>query len=95
MRLCASALSALAQKCDIMDNEKRHMREVCIVHGMPRSLTIGVDGSLYQKGYRYPQRLDDAFAMIIGKSAASLVHTVHSSDGSGVGAALVAAAVSR
>ncbi|EER04606.1 Hexokinase-7, putative [Perkinsus marinus ATCC 50983] len=94
-RLCASALSAVAQKCDIMDNEKRHMREVCIVHGMPRSLTIGVDGSLYQKGYRYPQRLDDAFAMIIGKSAASLVHTVHSSDGSGVGAALVAAAVSR
>ncbi|KAF4688854.1 hypothetical protein FOZ60_002371 [Perkinsus olseni] len=94
-RLCASALSAVAQKCNIMDSEKRHMREVCIVHGMPRSLTIGVDGSLYQKGYRYPQRLDDAFAMIIGKSAASLVHTVHSSDGSGVGAALVAAAVSR
>ncbi|KAF4707611.1 hypothetical protein FOZ63_010574 [Perkinsus olseni] len=93
--LCAAGLAAVAEKCGIGRENKRHMREVCVDHGMPRCLTIGVDGSLYLKGYHYPERLAMAFSKIVGDVMASLIHTVHSSDGSGVGAALMAAAVSQ
>jgi hexokinase len=58
-----------------------------------KSLTVGIDGSLFIKGHRYGERLKTAMPLVC--DFADTINFVRSSDGSGVGAAVIAAAVSQ
>ncbi len=77
--ICAAALAAVADKTLEAVPEKR--------------LTVGIDGSLFIKGDRYGDRLKNAMPKVC--DFADRVNFVRSSDGSGVGAAVIAAAVSN
>ena len=77
--ICAAALAAVAEKTLVSVPEKR--------------LTVGIDGSLFIKGNRYGDRLKTAMPKVC--NFADQVNFVRSTDGSGVGAAVIAAAVSK
>jgi len=55
-------------------------------------LTVGIDGSVYQHVPRYQQRMEECLRKVVGVEIASRIRLVHSSDGSGKGAALAVAA---
>ena len=55
-------------------------------------LTVGIDGSVYQYVPRYQQRMQQCLKRVVGDEIASRIRLVHSSDGSGKGAALAVAA---
>ena len=81
---CAAALAAVIDKT---------------LNGRPPSgdgsvmVTVGIDGSLYNKGHRYGERLSRALTRVAGEEFSSKVRFVRSTDGSGVGAAVIAATV--
>ena len=85
--ICAAALSAVADKT--LNTGRRNSS----VDGT--LLTIGVDGSLFTKCFRYPERLSLAMTKVCGSDFASQVKFVRSNDGSGVGAAVIAAALTH
>eukprot|EP01054_Gregarina_sp_Poly1_P002107 Gregarina_sp_Poly_1__2106@NODE_1558_length_3849_cov_9_612110_g1028_i0_p4_GENE_NODE_1558_length_3849_cov_9_612110_g1028_i0NODE_1558_length_3849_cov_9_612110_g1028_i0_p4_ORF_typecomplete_len143_score21_30Hexokinase_2/PF03727_16/4_6e24_NODE_1558_length_3849_cov_9_612110_g1028_i011691597 len=58
-------------------------------------VTVGIDGSVYTKNQEYRDDVDRALAEILGPSIASLIRMKISSDGSGLGAAILAAVGSR
>lgn len=58
-------------------------------------LTVGVDGSLYTRNETYRQRLVHHLNTILGEDTASLLHFTVADDGSGKGAAILAACVDR
>ena len=55
-------------------------------------ITVGIDGSVYQYVPRYQQRMQECMVKVVGQEIAQRVRLVHSSDGSGKGAALAVAA---
>ena len=82
--ICATALAAVA--------EKSLSGRVPSGDGSVL-LTVGLDGSLFTKGFRYPDRLRKSLAKVAGVEFAQKIRFVRSNDGSGVGAAVIAAAV--
>jgi len=58
-----------------------------------KTITVGVDGSVYKKTPHYAQRMQDTIANILTPEIGSRVMLVHSEDGSGKGAALAVAAI--
>lgn len=56
---------------------------------------VGIDGSLFTKGHNYKQRLLAHLKKLIPESEFNGIHLDFSEDGSGLGAALVAAAIAR
>lgn len=91
--LTSVALAAVADKIGVFKKTSSTGEERRGSNG--QKLTIGFDGSLYTKGHEFEKRLQKQMARVMGQAQAQMVHTVHSEDGSGVGAALVAAAVSE
>jgi len=55
-------------------------------------ITVGVDGSVFQKTPLYASRMRNTLAWILGEEITNKTQLVHSFDGSGKGAALAAAA---
>ena len=55
---------------------------------------VAVDGGLFEHYPRYPERMAKTVAELIGEDQAKGFELVHSPDGSGIGAAVVAAASS-
>lgn len=51
---------------------------------------VATDGSLYNKYPKFPERIQEALVDIFGEKG-RLIHTYHAEDGSGVGAAIIAA----
>ncbi|KAK9893281.1 hexokinase [Cystobasidium minutum MCA 4210] len=51
---------------------------------------VATDGSLYNKYPKFPERIHEALVDIFGEKG-RLIHTYHAEDGSGVGAAIIAA----
>ena len=85
--ICAAALSAVADRT--LNTGRRNSS----VDGT--LLTIGIDGSLFTKCHKYPERLSKAMTKVCGTEFASQVKFVRSNDGSGVGAAVIAAALTH
>lgn len=54
-------------------------------------LTVGIDGSLYTLNPTYRDAVREYLEMILTKKTADLIHTVVAEDGSGKGAAVLAA----
>lgn len=54
-------------------------------------VTVGVDGSVYTKNQPFQKDVREALGLILGESIASLITMKVSSDGSGLGAAILAA----
>eukprot|EP01071_Lankesteria_metandrocarpae_P012667 Lankesteria_metandrocarpae@DN6140_c0_g1_i1.p1 len=54
-------------------------------------LTVGIDGSLYTQNPWYAERLRHHLDGVLGKNVSDLVHITVASDGSGVGAGILAA----
>ena len=57
-----------------------------------KMLTVGIDGSVYQFVPRYKERMYQCMQNVVGEEITNRVILVHSSDGSGKGAALAVAA---
>jgi hexokinase len=55
---------------------------------------VAIDGSLYEKYTKFRNYMEDAMKEMLGEHYADSVTTMLSKDGSGVGAALLAAAIS-
>ncbi|MEW5316744.1 MAG: hypothetical protein WDW38_008095 [Sanguina aurantia] len=67
-------------------------------HARPVRATIAVDGGVYKKFRRYREMLGEAFAELQGDKAAELCPLLNftlSTDGSGLGAAVLAAAAAK
>jgi hexokinase len=62
--------------------------------GLNHSHTAAIDGSLFEKYYRYKERMQEAFAELLGGKASQITTTL-THDGSGVGAAIIAAVAAR
>lgn len=56
---------------------------------------VGIDGSLFTKGHKYKQRLLGHLSQLMPEEDFNQVFLDFSEDGSGLGAALVAAAIAR
>lgn len=56
-------------------------------------VTVGVDGSLYTRNEKYRKMLVHHFNALLGEDTASLIHFLIADDGSGKGAAILAACV--
>lgn len=59
-----------------------------------KKTVIAIDGSLYEKYPKFRNYMEDAMKEMLGEDYANNVTTTLSKDGSGVGAALLAAAIS-
>ena len=55
-------------------------------------ITVGIDGSIYQKVPKYKERMRESIKKIVGNEISQRIKLVLSSDGSGKGAALAVAA---
>lgn len=51
---------------------------------------VATDGSLYKQYPKFPERLEEALVDIFGEKGKT-IKTYHAEDGSGVGAAIIAA----
>eukprot|EP01055_Gregarina_sp_Pseudo9_P000373 Gregarina_sp_Pseudo_9__372@NODE_1240_length_1747_cov_256_183255_g1166_i0_p1_GENE_NODE_1240_length_1747_cov_256_183255_g1166_i0NODE_1240_length_1747_cov_256_183255_g1166_i0_p1_ORF_typecomplete_len485_score95_80Hexokinase_2/PF03727_16/2e48Hexokinase_1/PF00349_21/3_8e47PRRSV_Env/PF02340_15/0_17PRRSV_Env/PF02340_15/13_NODE_1240_length_1747_cov_256_183255_g1166_i0851539 len=58
-------------------------------------VTVGVDGSMYTKNPKYQQRVNHFLQLILGEQLAALIHFQITADGSGKGAACLAATVAE
>ncbi|MFA5338108.1 MAG: hypothetical protein WC330_07230, partial [Candidatus Omnitrophota bacterium] len=56
--------------------------------------TVAVDGSVFEKHYRYQERMHEAFRELLSDKAANITTTL-THDGSGVGAAIIGAVASK
>ena len=65
------------------DNSKDIKDKIC----------VGIDGSLFEKTPGYRERMLSTLKIIIGEKYGNMIELVHSRDGSGIGAAIAAAAV--
>lgn len=54
-------------------------------------LTVGIDGTLYVQNPVYQKAVEEYLEKILGRNAADLIHIVVAEDGSGKGAAILAA----
>jgi hexokinase len=59
-----------------------------------KKTVVAIDGSLYEKYTKFRNYMEEAMQEMLGEDYADNVTTVLSKDGSGVGAALLAAAIS-
>lgn len=59
-----------------------------------KKTVVAIDGSLYEKYTKFRNYMEDAMKEMLGDDYADNVTTMLSKDGSGVGAALIAAAIS-
>lgn len=64
------------------------------VNSEAKKTVVAIDGSLYEKYTKFRAYMEDAMKEMLGEDYADNVTTVLSKDGSGVGAALLAAAIS-
>ncbi|GAA5962917.1 hypothetical protein JCM8115_007040 [Rhodotorula mucilaginosa] len=80
-RLSACGIAAIVSKQGLLDEISD-----------PKTQTIGIatDGSLYNKYPKFPQRLEEGLVDIFGEKGRA-IKTYHAEDGSGVGAAVIAA----
>ncbi|KAL2516312.1 Hexokinase-1 [Forsythia ovata] len=63
--------------------------------GGPEKTVIAMDGGLYEHYTEYRKCLENALSELLGEEIASSIVTEHSNDGSGIGAALLAASHSQ
>jgi len=75
-RLSACGVAAIASKMCYIDEKG--------------TCGVATDGSLYQKYPKFPERLEEAIIDIFGEKG-KVIKTYHAEDGSGVGAAIIAA----
>jgi len=75
-RLSACGIAAIASKMGYIDEKG--------------TCGVATDGSLYQKYPKFPERLEEAIIDIFGEKG-RVIKTYHAEDGSGVGAAIIAA----
>ncbi|MFH1362970.1 MAG: ATP-binding protein, partial [Candidatus Omnitrophota bacterium] len=61
---------------------------------LERPHTAAIDGSLFEKYYRYQEHMDEAFRELLGDKASRITTTL-THDGSGLGAAIIAAVASQ
>ncbi|MEW6170266.1 MAG: methyltransferase domain-containing protein, partial [Candidatus Omnitrophota bacterium] len=61
---------------------------------LTRTHTVAIDGSIYEKYPRFARRMRQTFAEIFGPDKAKRIKMVLTKDGSGVGAAIIAAMAS-
>lgn len=54
-------------------------------------LTVGIDGTLYVQNVIYQETVREYLEVVLDKNIADLIHTVIAEDGSGKGAAVLAA----
>ena len=59
-----------------------------------KKTVVAIDGSLYEKYTKFRNYMEDAMKEMLGDDYADNVTTMLSKDGSGVGAALLAGAIS-
>eukprot|EP00921_Rhytidocystis_pertsovi_P009445 GHVQ01015182.1.p1 GENE.GHVQ01015182.1~~GHVQ01015182.1.p1 ORF type:complete len:536 (+),score=64.21 GHVQ01015182.1:143-1750(+) len=62
------------------------------LHKDSNGITVGVDGSLYVKNEWYASKMRHYIKVIVGEAMASKIYLLAASDGSGQGAAILAAA---
>ncbi|GAA5919567.1 hypothetical protein JCM6882_004373 [Rhodosporidiobolus microsporus] len=84
-RLSACGIAAIVSKQGLLD-------DVTSTGDGKWSESIGIatDGSLYNKYPKFPQRLEDGLVDVFGEKGRA-IKTYHAEDGSGVGAAVIAA----
>lgn len=63
--------------------------------GVPEKTVIAMDGGLYEHYTEYNKCLENTLIELLGEDTATTVSFEHSNDGSGIGAALLAASHSR
>ncbi|GAA6018246.1 hypothetical protein JCM10207_002882 [Rhodosporidiobolus poonsookiae] len=82
-RLSACGIAAIVSKQGLLED---------VASGETSTKTIGIatDGSLYNKYPKFPQRLEDGLVDVFGEKGRQ-IKTYHAEDGSGVGAAVIAA----
>ncbi|TNY17550.1 hexokinase-domain-containing protein [Rhodotorula diobovata] len=81
-RLSACGIAALVSKQGLMDGDEATSEG--------KTIGIATDGSLYNKYPGFPQRLEEGVVDIFGEKGRA-IKTYHAEDGSGVGAAVIAA----
>ncbi|BGO99582.1 Hexokinase-2 [Rhodotorula toruloides] len=79
-RLSACGIAAIVSKQGLLDE----------AYDPAKMIGIATDGSLYNKYPKFPQRLEEGLVDIFGEKGRS-IKTYHAEDGSGVGAAVIAA----
>ncbi|GAA6002926.1 uncharacterized protein JCM10292_001377 [Rhodotorula paludigena] len=79
-RLSACGIAAIVSKQGLLDDSTEPAK----------TIGIATDGSLYNKYPKFPQRLEEGLVDIFGEKGRA-IKTYHAEDGSGVGAAVIAA----
>jgi hexokinase len=74
-RLSACGIAAIVSKCGYLESG---------------GCGVATDGSLYKQYPHFPERIQSALVDIFGEKG-KLIETYHAEDGSGVGAAIIAA----
>ncbi len=95
--LAAACLSGVLEKTGMfsVNEEKKELRISKEYSEKDDYITVGIDGSVYEKTPGYKERMMEGLERILGKGIAGKVRLVHSRDGSGKGAALAVAAKLR
>ena len=67
------------------------LRYKMLYEGEQESYTIAVDGSVFEKSPNFARRVDETFRKIFGEEKAKGIKMALTKDGSGIGAAIIAA----
>ena len=84
-RLAGAGIVGIIKKMEMDDQE--------LISG--RRIVVAMDGGLYENYPRYREYMKNAVTELIGPQASVSIVLDHSKDGSGIGAALLAAAHSK